>query len=341
MKRLRPALLGVALLLAACADVPPPAVPPGFEPIAADAQVAAMGRGVNVLGYDEGWGDPAKFRFKPRAFRQIRLAGFSNVRIVLQTFEHMDGDNRLPPQWMASLDAMVGAALDAGLTVILDEHDLMSCAADVEACRVKLPAFWSQVALRYRNAPNKVMFELLNEPHDQLTPERWNVLLAETLATVRQSNPTRTVVVGPGGWNGMEELPALKLPENDRHIVVTFHYYHPFHFTHQGATWAGGMKDVRDVHWGEPADYRLIDKEFDQVKAWGVTNRRPILLGEFGAFDPGPLPDRVKWTQAVARSAEAHGFAWTYWYFDGGFGVFDSDRGRWIEPILGALIPKQ
>ena len=229
--------------LSGCATYPseettvPPTFAEPFAPIDAAQQNAEMGRGVNVLGYDPVWTDPAKARFTPGHFKIIRDGGFSTVRIVLQSFEHMDGDNRLDPQWLATLDTMVKAAVDDGLNVILDEHDFTVCGKDAAGCRVKLNAFWSQIAPRYKDAPNKVMFEILNEPNGVMTPDLWNTLLHESLAIIRTTNPTRNVVIGPGYWNGLEQLPALNLPEDDRHIIVTFHYYHPMEFTHQGASW--------------------------------------------------------------------------------------------------------
>ncbi|MBP0500634.1 hypothetical protein J8J32_21400, partial [Mycobacterium tuberculosis] len=46
----------------------------------AAVQAAALGRGINVLGYDPIWSDPAKARFKPQHFAAIRAAGFKTVR---------------------------------------------------------------------------------------------------------------------------------------------------------------------------------------------------------------------------------------------------------------------
>jgi hypothetical protein len=83
-----------------------------------------------------------------------------------------------------------------------------------------------------------VYFELLNEPHGRFNdnPELWNDLLAKALRVVRESNPSRAVIVGPVGWNALWRLPELRLPA-DRHLIVTVHYYEPFAFTHQGAEW--------------------------------------------------------------------------------------------------------
>jgi endoglucanase len=298
-------------------------------------------RGVNVLGYDPYWTQGGQRRFEWRHFGEIRKAGFDFVRVNLQAFKHMDAQNRLEPQWLAKLDDVVREAHKAGLGVILDEHDFDVCSQDVDACRTRLSAFWQQVAPRYASAPRSVAFELLNEPHDKLNGEVWNRLMAQLLTVVRASNPTRIVVVGPSHWNSLNDLPLLKLP-NDPNLLVTFHYYEPFHFTHQGATWAGEeVKKLHGISWGSDSDRATLRVDFDKVAAWSAANKRPILLGEFGAYDKSgtPLNLRVAYIDAARKQAEEHGFGWAYWQFEGDFVVWDMPNQRWIEPIRRALIP--
>jgi endoglucanase len=333
--------VAVALLLAAfCACVGSAAAEP-FTPISAAAQTRALGRGVNVLGYDPVWKDGRATRFQPRHFALIRLAGFRNVRIVLQSFDHMDAEGKLNPTWLATLDTMVSAALDQGLTVILDEHDFGPCSKDAALCRRNLNAFWSQIAPRFKDAPNRVVFELLNEPHGEITDELWNSMLVETLAIVRSSNPERNVIIGGGHSNGLGSLRQLVLPEADRHIIATFHYYNPMSFTHQGAPWANERwRSLSNVSWGTEADYNILNDEFDVAKAWSAATGRPVFLGEFGAYDKAPMESRVKWDAAVARAAEAHGISWAYWQFDPDFVLFDFSKQAFVGPILDALIAK-
>lgn len=234
---------------------------------------------------------------------------------------------------------MVELALDAGLTVILDEHDFNLCGADAAACEPRLTAFWRQIGERYRNEPDRVLFEILNEPSHQLDDAAWNRLLAVELAEIRRTNPDRNVIIGPASWNSEDHLDALKLPDTDRHIVVTFHYYQPFEFTHQGASWMPQFAKISGVHWGVAADRARLARDFDRVADWSRTHDRPILLGEFGAYDTGDMPSRVAYTDAVARAAEARGFAWCYWQFDSNFIAWDMKRDGWVPPIHDALIP--
>lgn len=336
--RLLTALAAAALSLAAAPLAAQPAAThpaPGEE---AWTAASRLHRGVNIIGYDPLWKNPAKARFQPRHFAVIRRGGFDFVRIVLQSFDHMDAANRLDPQWLATLDRVVRQATAAGLGVILDEHDFDRCSADPDACEPKLVAFWTQIGARYRNAPDTVLFELLNEPHGALDAARWNAMLERLIPVVRATNPRRTLVIGPTRWNNLEELPTLALPAADRNIIATFHSYEPFRFTHQGASWAEGMKDVRGVAF-TPADEARLAQDFDKVAAWSKAQHRPVLLGEFGAYDKSgtPLADRARYTAAVRRAAEARGFPWAYWQFDGNFIVYDIDHDRWIEPIHAAL----
>jgi endoglucanase len=324
--------------LAAFAAAPVSAAPP---PASLQASDQPFRRGVNALGYDPYWTDASKRRFQWRHFTEIRKAGFDFVRVPLMAFRHMDAQNRLDPVWLAKLDDVVREAQKAGLGIILDEHDFDPCSEDVAMCRQRLPAFWRQVAPRFANAPRSVAFELLNEPHGKLDAPTWNSLFAELLGVVRQTNPTRIVVVGPTSWNSYKELPTLKLPA-DPNLLVTFHYYEPFHFTHQGATWAGEeVKHLHGITWGTDADRATVASDFDQVAAWSKANNRPILLGEFGAFDKSgtPIELRAAWTADIRSEAERHGFGWGYWQFEGDFVVWDMANQRWVEPIRKALIP--
>ena len=323
--------------LTACAITPAP------SSVTASTEATQFHRGVNVLGYDPYWKDPAKARFQWRHFREIRRAGFDFVRVNLFAFDHMDADHRLSAAWLEQLDAVIREAQAAGLGVILDEHDFNACEKDIPLCRVRLADFWRQIAPRYRDAPANLAFELLNEPHERLNP-LWNEFFPDLLAIVRETNPTRTVIIGPASWNSLRELPKLQLPESDRNILVTFHYYDPFHFTHQGATWAGEeVKKLRGITWGSDADRAQLKTDFDTVAAWAAANRRPILLGEFGAYDKSGTPQamRVAYIEAVAREAERHGFAWAYWQFDSDFLAWDMARDEWIEPVKRALIPPE
>lgn len=335
--------LSALAILPAQADNPPPNPPPStsqFVALPAHDQVHQMARGVNIIGYDAFWRDNGRGNYKEEHFAKIKAAGFSTVRVVLFTFGALDGQNRLDPKWLNRLDWVVATATKQGLNVVVDEHDFEDCSKDVAACKPKLKAVWAQLAERYRNEPNSVMFELLNEPHGQFDAATWNAMLPELLAVVRKTNPERNLIVGGVQWNSRNTLKDLKLPADDRHLIATFHYYDPFTFTHQGASWVGEpMRSSHGVHFGQPAEIAQVENDFAEVKAWSEANGRPVFLGEFGAYDKAAMDDRARWTAAVARTAEKDGFAWAYWQFSSDFVLYDFTTQSFVQPILKALVP--
>jgi endoglucanase len=328
------AVLACGAVLAA-ADQKPTAAQDAF------AQNKGLGRGVNIIGYDPLWKSPAKARFQDRHFALIKQAWFDHVRINLHPFRDtkMDPDHKLSGAWLATLDGAVQQALANRLLVILDFHEFQAMGENPEANQDRFFAFWRQVAERYKDQPSEVLFEILNEPNKKLTPELWNQFLREALAIIRQTNPTRTVVIGPASWNNINLLDKLELPENDRQLIATVHYYNPFAFTHQGAPWTGN-KDKVGVPWnGTESEQQAIARDFDKAQTWARKHNRPLYLGEFGAYDRGDMDSRVRWTSFVARHAEELGWSWGYWQFDGDFIVYDMKNQKWVEPIRDALIP--
>ncbi len=313
------------------------------QPVAVDAsaQCRKLGRGVNILGYDPIWRSRNQGRFKVQYFSQLKEAGFNSVRINLHAFRHMDTTNEwvLSSSWWETLDWAVSHAQAAGLMVILDLHEFNSIGHDPEAKKPQFLAFWRQVSDRYAGADTDVVFEILNEPCQKLTSEMWNRWLSEALAIIRAKNPTRTVIVGPASWNSIDKLGDLKLPADDRNLIVTVHYYEPFDYTHQGASWTD-RKDKLGVDWpGTDADRQAIAADFNRASTWAKEHDRPLFLGEFGAYDKATMESRSRYLDAVVRTAEQQGWAWAYWQFDSDFILYDVRKDEWVQPILTALIP--
>lgn len=310
------------------------------QPLDAFEQNRRLGRGVNIIGYDPIWRSRDRARFQEKHFRLLKEAGFQSVRVNLQPFSRMDREQdwALNPQWLETLDWVVDKATAQGLQVILDFHEFTRMGENPEKNKEQFLAFWKQLSAHCQNAPNSVLFEILNEPNKKLTPSLWNEYLAEALAIIRKTNPTRTVIVGPAFWNSVDHLKELELPLDDAHLIVTVHYYKPMRFTHQGAAWTD-QKDKTGIDWGTDEERKAVVDDFAKVSAWAKEHQRPIFLGEFGAYDKGPMESRVRYTDFVARTAEASGWSWAYWQFDSDFILWDMKADGWVEPILHALIP--
>lgn len=303
----------------------------------------ALKRGVNMGNMleapNEGdWGLTVHEEY----FDAIKDAGFDFVRLPLRWSAHADGNApyTIDPAFFARVNEVIGWALARGLDVVLNIHHYEEMASDPWGNKDRLLGLWIQIAQHYKDYPSTVVFELLNEPNDQLNAALWNEYLSAGLRIVRESNPVRDVVVGPVYWNAYDWISTLDVP-NDEHIIVTFHYYLPFQFTHQGAEWIGDESNAwLGTTWDATDEQKAeIVSNFDSVAEWASRNNVRILLGEFGAYSKGDMASRAHWTEFVAREAERHGFAWSYWEFGSGFGVYDPETNQFRDELLKALIP--
>jgi endoglucanase len=333
---MKPLLLACFLSLVSTAQAQP-------ETVDAFTQCRKLGRGVNILGYDRIWRSPDQARFKAEYFAKLKEAGFDTVRINLHPFRHMDREKNweLSPSWWATLDWALTHAQAAGLMVILDMHEFNAIGRDPASSKPQFLAFWRQLSERLEGADSDVIFEILNEPSQALTPEMWNAWMQEVLEIIREKHPLRTVIIGPASYNSIDKLPKLQLPEDDRNIIVTVHYYQPFEFTHQGAPWVNRQDQV-GIEWlGTEQDRAAIASDFDRADAWAQEQKRPLFLGEFGAYDKAAMDSRTRYLQAITRAAEERDWAWAYWQFDSDFLLYDVDQDQWVQPVLNALIPRE
>jgi len=304
---------------------------------------AGMGRGVNLGNAldapNEGeWGVTLKEEY----FAKIKQAGFDSVRIPVRWSNHAGhaAPYAIDTKFLARVDWAIGQALKNRLIPVLNMHHYEEIFQDPDGHRQRYLALWQQISEHYKSYPPALIFELLNEPHDKLNSDKWNPMLAEAIQIVRRTNPTREIVVGPTSWNSINDLDSLELPEKDRHLIVTVHYYNPFQFTHQGAGWAGPeAQHWLGTHWtGTPSERKAILKDLDKAIVWAVEHRRPIYLGEFGAYSKADMESRTRWTRFVAQSALERKMSFAYWEFCASFGVYDPQRNAWIEPLKDALV---
>lgn len=310
-----------------------------------EALKPAFGRGMNLGNALEApregeWGVTLKQEY----FQRIKEAGFDSVRIPVRWSAHAaeDAPYTIDADFFARVDWAVEQALSRGVQAIVNIHHYDELMKQPDAHRERFLGLWRQISEHYRQRPAELSFELLNEPIEQLTAEKWNRMLAEAIMLIRRTNPTRDIVVGPIGANSIRDLPGLQLPDDDRHLVVTVHYYSPFQFTHQGASWVGAQSQAwLGRKWtGTKAEQNAVRRDFDTAIAWAVEHRRPLFLGEFGAYSAANIESRARWTHFIAQEAERRKMGWAYWEFCSGFGAYDSEHDSWVEPLKQALVGK-
>lgn len=337
-----PCLLAFSLtlaLLSGCARVAKPAEK---TPMLAFEDLNIQ-RGINMGNCLEAptpgeWG----VSIEPDHFRVIRQAGFDTVRLPVRFSAHTSAQPpyEIESNFLQLVDEVISWALANDLRVVLDLHHYEQIMHDPQAERERFLAIWEQLSTHYQDAPPSLYFELLNEPQQQLDAQTWNSLLAEALAVIRRSNPSRKVIVGGVDYSNVAFLAALQLP-TDKNLIATFHYYEPFHFTHQGASWVDGAEAWVGTLWQEDAEKKqAIREQLDNAAAWSRKQRVGLVLGEFGAIAVADQRSRQRWTAFIAREVEKRNIGWVYWDFCAEFRVYNCASDEWDLPLLRSLVPE-
>ena len=189
-----------------------------------------LGRTINV---------PGTFSFRKRLWvlsgehlGKIKDAGFTAVRVPVGWQWHVESDApyRIDSAFLAEVDQGLRWGLDNGLVMVLDFHAGLQFGDFSDAGNSSLfPAVWKQLAEHYRDGPEALLFEILNEPRG-MSMEDWNTWQNEVITIIRDTNPGRTLIVGSIQYNKAEYLATLKLPEQDRNLIATWHLYVPYQF---------------------------------------------------------------------------------------------------------------
>lgn len=307
-------------------------------------QARRLGRGVNLgnaldAPKEGDWG----ITLRDEDFALVAEAGFEHVRIPVRWSTHAASvaPFSIDPEFAARVKWAVDAALAAGLRAVVNVHHYEEMAVEPDAHKARVIGIWKQIAESYQGYPDTLYFELLNEPHAKLTPDKNNALISELLAVIRATNPERPVVVGGTESNSFRGLSSLELPVSDQHLIVTIHYYDPFDFTHQGAEWAN-KKDQLGIDWpGKVGTQRNIAVDFNRAVEWARAHTRPLYLGEYGSYEKAELGARARWTTAVVSEADARAIPYAYWEFRSSFGLYDAEKKQWRRELLEAVLPSR
>jgi endoglucanase len=273
-------------------------------------------------------------------FHVIREAGFDTVRIPIRWSVHAESypPYRIYDDFFKRVDHVVSKALEQNLVTVINIHHYEEIMYDPQGHRDRFISLWRQIAEHYSDYPENLYFELLNEPSYNLLDDIWSQIINDTVRVIRESNPTRKIIIGPTRWNSIYKLESLRLPE-DENIIVTFHFYTPSEFTHQGAEWVSPSPPTGRKWMGTDAEKKQIRDELDIAIKWARKHGNiTLFMGEFGAYSKADMESRVRWTSFVAREAEKRGIAWCYWEFCSGFGAYDPVTKEWREGLLNALI---
>ena len=211
-------------------------------------------RGTNLshwLSQSEERGEARRTHIQEDDFARLDSLGFDFVRIPIDEVQFWDEEgNKLPEAWQLLTQAL-DWSVKHHLRAIVDLHIIRSHYFNAvnegqedantlftsEKAQQDLINLWYQLSEALKGYSNdSVAYEFMNEP---VAPEheQWNQLVAKVHAALRKVEPKRTLVIGSNLWQGYQTIKYLRVPENDKNIVLSFHYYNPMILTHYGAWW--------------------------------------------------------------------------------------------------------
>jgi len=156
------------------------------------------------------------------------------------------------------VEQVVDWSLSRGFVTIINSHHDDWIKEDYNGNIERFEKIWEQIAERFKNKSENLLFEIMNEPFGNITDEQIDDMNSRILKIIRKTNPTRIVIIGGGYWNSYNTLVNIKIPD-DPYLIGTFHYYDPYEFTHK---WRGT--------WGTQEDMDTVVRVFDLLRV-GLT----------------------------------------------------------------------
>jgi aryl-phospho-beta-D-glucosidase BglC (GH1 family) len=268
--------------------------------------------------YEGSWNNP---RAEEYYFDLYKEAGFQLVRIPVR-WDNYTGKTtpyKVSETWLKRIEEVADWGLNRGLFVIINSHhDDWIKQSYTTANKARFDSIWTQIALHFKDKPEQLIFEVLNEPHG-LTKAQNDDMHARILSIIRKSNPTRLVIFQGHNWGGSDELLTAAIPEDD-YIIGSFHSYDPYLFGLEG-----------QGTWGSSYDYLQLENKFKAVSNWSATNNVPVFLGEFGALSTADYNSRMRHYRAYVEFSLKYGFAFAAWDDGGNFRIMERQQKTWNE----------
>jgi endoglucanase len=322
-------------------------------------------RGTNIahwLSQSERRGTEREAFFTQKDLQFIKEAGFDHIRLPIDEVQMWDENGKRNEDAFALLERCLAWCKEEGLNMILDLHILRShyFNADIKplwtdpAEQDKLISMWKDLSAFAKKWPNEMLaYEFMNEPVAD-DAEQWNLLLSRVRDSIRRWEPHRTLVIGSNRWQSASTFDQLRVPANDRNIILSFHFYEPFLLTHVRAGWTH-LKDFKGqvnypgqiVPGGTEEEHlRVYDKDaLEKMMAKPLkladSLKLPLYCGEFGVINKAPVEDKLNWYRDIVALFNKHNVAYANWNFKAGsFGIVDEDLNP-DEALINILVERE
>ncbi|MCD7728231.1 MAG: cellulase family glycosylhydrolase [Ruminococcus sp.] len=314
------------------------------------------------------WGNPT---ITMETLQMVKDAGFNAVRIPVSYLNYIgdaDSNYEIKGDWLDRVQEVVDYAYDIGLYVIINMHgdgyysvpgSWLLCAESAEEqveIKKKYAAVWEQIANRFKDYDEHLIFESMNEEHDgnyngpsdeyYANINDYNQIFVDTVRQTGSNNAKRWLLVP--GWNtditytagdyGFE-IPTdtyrdSSIPEDEQRIMISVHYYNPWDFCGEEST------DV--TTWGTDAEIQTIEDYFVKCYKKFVLEGYPVVIGEYGSIDKSNTESRALFASEVCKAARSMSMVPVYWDngWNGtyGFALFNRTTKKVTQPEIIAAI---
>lgn len=299
----------------------------------------------NVTGLDTEtcWGNP---RVTKELIDMVKKAGFNAVRVPITWYNHMDGKNKIDDAWMNRVEEVVNYVLDNDMYCIINVHHdtgekgwLRAGSKNFEQNKEKFKAIWEQIADRFGDYPDKLLFEGFNEILDDknnwtnpgaealdITNEL-NQLFVDTVRASGKKNDTRCLIVNTYcAGAGRDIVRGFALPKDtvkDK-LIVSAHIYQPYHFTSETSpittTWGVGKT--------------TLESYIKNMYTYFVEKGIPVIIGEFGAVDKNNRNERQSWLRFYIDTCSNYGIKCFWWDNGNEYKIFNRKTMQITEAEL-------
>lgn len=313
--------------------------------------------------------------------KYIASLGFDHVRIPVDYNVLEDEEGNIIESGFYYLEKCREWCEAANLNMLIDLHECYGYSfdplkKDMDRARFfydkdlqdRFMRLWTEIATRFKDYPDQVAFEPLNEVVLAEVKDQWNNILTRYIQLIRSIAPTANIIVGGVCYNNVLSVPLLEVPL-DEHIVYNFHCYEPMVFTHQAAYWVSEMpSDFRISYPKTTQEYRDASLSIGLSKdmAGAIFNDRireigpgffedifapaiekaeadnvALYCGEYGVIDLANNEDKLRWLQDIHAIFKKYGIGSALWnYKEKDFGLVDPSFASIKEQFIQLMSDK-
>jgi len=315
-----------------------------------------LGNSLDTESVDETfWGNPLTTKAMVDA---IAERGFKTLRLPVTWRFHQGAapEYNVEESWLDRVEEICNYARANNMYVIINIHHddewIIPTYEQEEAVKDRLAKLWTQIANRFKDYSDYVIFETLNEPRHEGTPEEWSGGTAEGRDVVNTYHKTAVDAIRATGGNNalrhllvstyaastvVEAMDDYIIPNNDDRVIVSLHSYFPFPFTLEGT----------ESTWGTESDKTELEAELDKIAAKFVNNGRAVILGEWSSLNQNNLADRLEHAQFYAHEASIRGLVSVWWdngnlsSMGDGLAIFDRNTLEWPFGAIADILVEE